>query len=74
MPNRLRDFIARNIVADVPDEMDLCLSCKQASCSTREYRDCARRLERLADLRAEAQGARRDDALARDPSPPLPGP
>jgi hypothetical protein len=57
MPDPIRDFIRRNLVAEVPAAMDLCLSCKQPKCSAERFRHCARRLEREADLAAPAQPA-----------------
>ena len=52
MTHHLRDFIRRHVVATVPDEMDLCLSCKQPACTAVAFRQCAHRLQRLEDLRA----------------------
>ena len=54
----LQRLIARNIVADVPAEMDLCLDCGRLECSEGEYRACARRMEHAARL-AEAMTAER---------------
>jgi hypothetical protein len=55
MPDPIRDFIRRNLVADVPAAMDLCLSCKQPNCSAERFRNCARRLQRQADIEAAQQ-------------------
>ena len=54
---RIRDFIRRNVVDTVPDEMDMCLSCGRPACSAGEYARCAPRLARAAELRrAAAEG------------------
>lgn len=51
---RLRDFIRRNVVATVPDAMDMCLSCGKPACSAAEYAHCAPRLARAAELERAA--------------------
>lgn len=50
---RLRSFIQRHIVAPVPDEMNMCLSCNQVDCSAAEYDACTPRLARAERLRRE---------------------
>lgn len=50
----LRDFIRRNVVDTVPDDMDMCLSCGKPSCSATEFAACRPRLERAAELRRVA--------------------
>ena len=54
--DRIRDFIRRNIVDTVPDEMDMCLSCGKPACSAAEFATCRPRLARAAELRATAAG------------------
>jgi hypothetical protein len=46
----IRDFIRRNVVDTVPDDMDMCLSCGKPSCSAAEFAACRPRLERAAEL------------------------
>src|SRR5271166_1872235 len=43
-------FVRRELVSDVPPEMELCLDCGKLMCSEGEFRDCARRKERAAEL------------------------
>ena len=50
---RVRAFIRRNVVATVPDALDLCLSCGRVRCSAAEVRHCPERQRRAAEL-AEA--------------------
>ncbi len=46
----LKAFVRRELVADVPAELSLCLDCGKLACSEGEFRDCARRKERAAEL------------------------
>ncbi len=46
----LQAFVRRELVSDVPPEMDVCLDCGKLVCSEGEFRDCARRKERAAEL------------------------
>ena len=46
----LQAFVRRELVSDVPPEMDLCLDCGRILCSEEEFRNCARRKERAAKL------------------------
>ena len=46
----LQAFVRRELVANVSPEMDLCLDCGKLECSEGEFRDCARRKERAAEL------------------------
>ena len=39
----------------LPDEMDLCLTCRKAHCSGAEYRNCEPRKARAAELVAARQ-------------------
>ena len=58
----LRTFIRRELVADVPAEMDLCLDCGKVECSEGEFQACVRRKARAAQL---------DAALAAPPAPQM---
>ena len=51
---RIRDFIRRNVVDTVPDEMDMCLSCGKPTCSAAEFATCRPRLDRAAELQGMA--------------------
>ena len=55
MPNLFQRFIKRHLVDNVPDEMDLCLTCRKAHCSGAEYRNCEPRKARAAELVAARQ-------------------
>jgi hypothetical protein len=46
----LQAFVRRELVSDVPSEMDLCLDCGKLVCSEGEFRDCERRKKRAAEL------------------------
>ncbi len=46
----LQAFVRRELVSDVPPEMNLCLDCGRLECNEGEFRDCARRKERAAQL------------------------
>jgi hypothetical protein len=47
-----------NLFSDtVPEEMDLCLTCRKPTCSSAEYRNCQPRMARAAELAAEGQAA-----------------
>lgn len=50
----LRAFIRREVIDDVPPEMDLCLDCGKVDCSECEFEHCEARLRRAAQLRGEA--------------------
>jgi hypothetical protein len=50
---QLREFYRRNIVADVPIEMDMCLDCGELECSGTRFANCPRRKARAADKQAE---------------------
>ncbi len=52
MLRRLRDFIRRELIAEVPAEMDLCLECGKLECSEGEFEACERRKARAAELTA----------------------
>ena len=54
--DRIRNFIRRNLIDTVPDEMDMCLSCGKPACSAAEYAQCAPRLARAEALRQAAEG------------------
>jgi hypothetical protein len=47
----LRSFIRREVIADVPPELDLCQECGKLACSEGEFETCARRKERAEVLR-----------------------
>ena len=47
-----RSFMRREVIADVPPEMDMCLECGKIECSEGEFRDCARRKQREAEIAA----------------------
>ena len=49
----LREFVRRNLIADVSPDMDLCLDCGKLECSADEFKVCARRQKRAAQIRAE---------------------
>jgi len=46
----LQAFVRRELVSDVPPQMDLCLDCGKLVCSEDEFRDCTRRKARAAEL------------------------
>ena len=52
MFDRLQALVRRALVSDVPPEMSLCLDCGKLVCSEFEFRNCARRKERAAELAA----------------------
>ena len=56
MLRRIRNFIRRAIVADVPAEMDLCLDCGKPLCSEEKFQGCERRKARAAEVSAAASG------------------
>ena len=64
MLRRLGTFIRRELIADVPAEMDLCLDCGKLECSEGEFQTCVRRKARAAELTA-ALAAPRSAADAR---------
>jgi hypothetical protein len=47
----LPEFVRRHVVADVPDEMSLCLACRVTHCSSEEFANCPRRLADTASLK-----------------------
>jgi hypothetical protein len=51
----LQNFIAREVIADVPVEMDLCLDCGKLACSEDRFQSCVHR---------KAHAARLTEALA----------
>ncbi len=56
----LRNFIARDVIADVPLEMDLCLDCGKPACPEDQYQTCVHRkahAARLAEALAEERAA-----------------
>ena len=66
MLRRLRTFIRRELIAEVPPEMDLCLDCGKLQCSEGEFRSCARRKARAAELKAAlAPPSRTEERRAR---------
>ena len=48
--NRIRDFIRRNVVDTVPNDVDMCLSCGKPACSAADFTACRPRLDRAAEL------------------------
>jgi hypothetical protein len=52
MLSRLRAFIRRQLTVDVPAEMHLCLECGRIECTASEFKTCARRKTRAAELTA----------------------
>jgi hypothetical protein len=48
----LRGFVRRELVTDVPPDMDFCLNCGKLVCSEGEFKDCARRKEHAAQIAA----------------------
>jgi hypothetical protein len=46
----LQAFVRRELVSDAPAEMNLCLDCGKLVCSEGDFRDCARRKQRAAEL------------------------
>ncbi len=61
MFGRLWRFLGRQVVENVPDELSACLECSAVQCVDSQWRNCPRRLARVADLKAlresEAKGA-----------------
>jgi len=60
----LRSIIERHVVANVPDEMDLCLTCGKLQCSETEYQNCVHRKARAAALAAAPRPTRLDVAAS----------
>ncbi len=52
MLEKLRTWVARRIVADVPAELSACLSCGQIQCVEGQFRTCRNRLAESARLKA----------------------
>jgi hypothetical protein len=52
MLRRLGTFIRRELIAEVPADMDLCLDCGKLECSEGEFQACVRRKTRAAELTA----------------------
>jgi hypothetical protein len=50
MVGTIHDFIAKHIVADVPDALSACLDCGFAECLTKKWDTCPNRLARAAAL------------------------
>lgn len=48
MGAKLHDFVARHLVMAVPDEMDACQECAQATCDGARFDACIYRRQRLA--------------------------
>ena len=62
----LRGFARRELVTDVPPDIDLCLNCGKLVCSENEFRDCARRKEHAAQITAALSAPQAaDDGRAR---------
>ena len=64
MLDSLRKFCRRNLVDNVPDEMDLCLDCAVLSCLEDRFDNCSQR-----KARAEEIGAGRVEGLVMKESP-----
>jgi hypothetical protein len=56
MARWLRTFIGRELVADVPAEMDSCLDCGKVECSESEFQSCVRRKARATLLVSQTTG------------------
>ncbi len=56
MLEKIRGFIIRHVVADVPDEIAACMECNVAECVEGKFRNCPNRLARLAALKAAQAG------------------
>jgi hypothetical protein len=61
----LRRLFRRHIVADVPDELSACLECGAIECVEGTFRDCPRRLERVAALKALGEGLDQEASVTR---------
>ncbi|CAH2599553.1 protein of unknown function [Rhodovastum atsumiense] len=51
MHDWFHSMVSRHVIADVPEEMDLCLDCGSLSCRDADYQRCMRRLAHAATLR-----------------------
>jgi hypothetical protein len=70
----IRDFIRRNIVDTVPDQLDHCLSCGKPECPAAAYGVCAARIARAVTLgqeRAAAEAAAQQAPLVADRAYPV---
>jgi len=52
MFDRLRAFLTRQIVTEVPDEIAACMECGAIQCVEGKFRNCPNRLARVAALKA----------------------
>jgi hypothetical protein len=50
--SRIRAFIQRHIIADVPNDLSACLDCDALECIHGKWETCPHRLKRAADLEA----------------------
>jgi hypothetical protein len=51
----LRSFIRREVIADVPPELDNCLDCGKVACTEGEFQVCRLRRARAAELTGVAE-------------------
>jgi hypothetical protein len=61
----LRRVFRRHIVAEVPDELSACLECGAVQCVEGTFRNCRRRLERVAALKALREGIEQESNTTR---------
>ncbi len=50
----LKRFVNREVIADVPAELDMCQDCGKLACTEGEFQSCARRKQRAEDLASAA--------------------
>ncbi len=50
MSDRIRTFVSRHIVTEVPSELSACLDCGLEQCTTQQWKTCPARLARAAAL------------------------
>ena len=62
LPGILSGFVRRHVIADVPDDMSLCMACHVGRCSSERYASCPHRLADTAALVAFQKIGAEDDA------------
>jgi hypothetical protein len=60
----LRSLIRREVIDDVPPELDLCLDCGEVACSEARFQACAKRRARASELTAALAKSNRAAAAA----------
>ena len=69
MFSRLKAYVAKHLIEELPVQMDACFDCKALRCDEANFQVCPLRLQRLAEItNARSSGPVKRSAAAHDAS------